>query len=473
MPKNEGWIRSAIGCLVCLGLVLVGVAVAWPQQKVTLSLDQLIQMAVEKSPEIGQAEQDLVSSESDLAQAKAARWPQLDALAIGGIVDAADRPIVVVSPRPGPGDRYLRGRIENPDWDPGDLGPFGKLDITIVQPLYTFGKISHRIDAAVRGVAVQRAARERTRGEVMLRVKELYFALLLARQGKEAAADVESFVEDARKRIQRLLALGSTSVDESDLYRLEAYAAEAKRFKAKAESGSNLAYLALKQAIGFPPEKDFELDAKELPKDTRALGDQREYIEQALRLRPELEQIENGLEAKKSLVEAAKADMYPSIFLAGVASFAGAPNREHMDVSYIPDDFNHANGGVVLGAKWHFDLGILEAKVSKARAEYERLLHTRDYALRNIPLEVAKHYQDAVENLQAFQASEQAAAASRKWVVVAFANFDMGVGQARDIFFAVERYGKNQGDYLLSLLNYHLALARLSNAVGEYRSVSR
>ena len=448
---------------------ILWVSSAWGQEKVVLSLEQLIQLAIERSPEMAEAEKDILIAESDLEQAKAARLPQIDALAIGGVVDAADRPIVVVSPRPGPGDRYLRGRLENPDWDPGDPGPFGKLDIKVIQPLYTFGKISNRIDAAIKGVEVKKAAREKTRGDVELRVKELYFALLLSRQGKEAAEDVGSFVEDARKRIKRLLELGSTTVDESDLYRVEAYAAEAKRFKAKAESGSKLAYMALKQMIGFPPEKDFELDVKELPKDPRALGDQKDYIEMALRMRPELEQIEKGLEAKKSLVEAAKADMYPSIFLAGVASLAGAPNREHMDVAYIGDDYNHANGGVVLGAKWHFDFGIQQAKVSKAKAEYERLLHTRDYALRNIPLEVAKHYQSAIEHMQAFKASEEAASAARKWVVVAFANFDMGVGQARDIFFAVERYGKNQGDYLLSLLNYHLALARLSHAVAEYR----
>ncbi len=473
MLEKLGWIRVCLIFLMVLGLAFSQWGKAMAQERITLNLDQLIQMALDKSPEMGQAQQDLVMAESDLEQAKAARWPQLDALAIGGVVDAADRPIVVVSPRPGPGDRYLRGRIENPDWDPGDLGPFGRLEITLVQPLYTFGKISHRIDAALRGVNVQKAAKDKTRGEVILRVKELYFALLLAQQGKEAASDVESFVDDARKRIQRLISLGSTSVDESDLYRLEAYAAEAKRFKAKAESGSRLAYLALKQAIGFPVEKDFQLDVKELPKDARALGDQRDYIEKALRHRPELEQIENGLEAKKSLVEAAKADMYPSIFLAGIASLAGAPNREHMDVSYIGDDFNHANGGVVLGAKWHFDFGIQQAKVSKARAEYEKLLHTREYAMRKIPLQVTKYYQEAMEHLNAFKASEEAAVASRKWVVVAFANFDMGVGQARDIFFAVERYGKNQGDYLLSLLNYHLALSRLSNAVAEYRSASR
>ncbi len=437
-----------------------------------LGLDQLIQMALEASPEVKEADQDIIAAESDLAQARAAQWPQLDALAIAGAVDSAEKPVVKIGPRLRSMTGTWVATIEKGEED-GHLGPFGRLDLTIIQPLYTFGKISSRKDAAYHGVEAQRAARERRKGEVILKVKELYFGLLLAKQGKEAAADIEAFIEDARKRIQRLIQLGSTSVDESDLYRLEAYAAEAKRFKAKAETGSNLAYMALKRTIGLAPQEEFQLDLKELPKDTRALGDQQDYIQRALQLRPEFQQIEQGLQAKRSLVEAAKADMYPSIFAAAIGSFAGAPGREHFDEPYIGDDFNHASMGVVLGAKWHFDLGILQGKVDKAEAEYQRLLHTKEFATRNIPIEVAKYYQEAVESMTAFQASEKAAAASRKWIVVAFANFDMGVGQARDIFFALDRYGINQGDYLHSLLKYHLALAKLSYAIGEYRLESK
>jgi outer membrane protein len=437
-----------------------------------LGLDQLVKMALEASPELREADQDVIAAEADLAQARAAQWAQLDALAVTGAVDSAEKPVVKIGPRMRTMGGTWVATLEKGEED-GHLGPFGRLDLTIIQPLYTFGKISNRKEAAYHGVEVQRAEREKRKGEVILKVKELYFALLLAQQGKEAASDIESFIEDARKRIERLIQLGSTSVDESDLYRLEAYAAEAKRFKAKAETGSNLAYMALKRTIGLAPHEEFQLDLKELPKDTRALGDQQEYIQRALQLRPEFEQIERGLQARRSLVEAAKADMYPSIFAAALGSFAGAPEREHFNEPYIGDDFNHASMGVVLGAKWHFDLGILQGKVDKAEAEYQRLLHTKEFATRNIPIEVAKYYQEAVENMNAFQASEKAAVASRKWIVVAFANFDMGVGQARDIFLALDRYGMNQGDYLHSLLKYHVALAKLSNAVGEYRLESR
>jgi outer membrane protein len=445
------------------------------QEPQTLSLDQLIRMALEHSPELGEAEQDIASAESDLAQARAAQWAQLDATAFGGAVDDAKRPVVKIS-----GKQIRRGRsivatIEEgrEDDDESDVGPFGRLELMIVQPIYTFGKIAYRKKAALHGVEVQKAALEMRRGEVIQRVKELYFSLVLAQQGKQAAQETDSFIEDARKRIKRLLDLSSTSVDQSDLYRLEAYAGETEGFKAKADAGQRLAYVALKRMIGLPPEKEFQLDVKELPMDTRALSDQQDYIRRALQNRPEFEQLENGIEAKAHLVEAAKADMYPSIFAAAIGTAAGAPGREHLDEPYIGDDYNKAGMGVVLGAQWHFDLGIGRAKVNKAQAEYQRLLHTKDVAERDIPLQVAKYYQEARENLSSFQAYEKAAAAARKWIVAAFANFDMGVGPAKDIFDAVDRYGKNQGEFLSSLYKYHIALTNLSYAIAEYREGSK
>lgn len=428
-----------------------------------LGLDDLIALALQKSPEIRAAEQDVVAARSDLAQAKAGQWAQMDVIGLTGPAQNANNPYVSIQQQ---GSGYV-GTIQNRDKD--EVGIFGKLEVLIVQPLYTFGKISHRQDAAAAGVDAQRAAKDKKRGEVIRNVKELYFACIVANQGKSAAADTDDFIKDARRRIKSMLEVKSKNVDPSDLYRLEAFSAEVKQFKAKAESGAHMAYLALRKAIDYPPGKEFRLDVKELPKDTRALVTQEECIRKAMEQRPEFEQLKKGIEAQKSMVEAAKADLYPSFYLAGVGSFAGAPGREYFDNSYFSDDFNHVYGGVVLGALWHFDLGIGTGKVGKAKAEHLKLVYTKDYAERNIPLEVAKYYQDAVEAKASFEAYEKAAVAARKWIVAAFSNFDFGLGTAKDMFDAIDRYGKNQGEYLHALFNYHMALANLSYATGEYR----
>jgi outer membrane protein len=428
-----------------------------------LTLNQMIQMALEKSPEMKEAEQNIVAAQSDLAQAKAGQWAQLDAFAAAGPAQNADLPLVVVTQSLGGGQSL--GQLQGRDYD--SVSIFGTLDFAIIQPLYTFGKISNRQDAAASGVGAQRAAKDRKRAEVVVNIKELYYGTIVANQGIGAADDANQFIKDARQRIQRMLRVGSPNVSDVDLHRLETFESEVTQFKAKAESGARMAYLALKKNIGLKEDQEFRLDLKELPKDTRELDRQEEYMSKALENRPELEELKKGIEARKALVDAARADLYPSFFLAAIGSFAGAPGRERMSISYFRDDFNHSEGGFFLGTSWHFDFGIGTGKVSKARAEHQKLLHTKEYAERNIPLEVAKYYQNAVEYQKSFQAYEKGMIAARKWIVAAFANFDIGTGTAKDMFDAIDRYGKNRGEYLVSLYNYHVALAKLSYAIGE------
>lgn len=454
--------RVVCSLLLLLVVTLMAVINARAAEPEVLNLDQLIAMALEKSPEIKEADQDIAVAQSDLDQAKAGRWAQLDITGVTGPVEDADLPTVVVNETLGNG--LFLGELQNNDKD--RIGVFGRLDFNLVQPLYTFGKISHRQDAAAFGVEAQKSARIKKNNDIILSIKELYYALIVAGQGKDAAQDADGFIRDARQRIEKLIAAGSSNVDETDLYRLDAFEADIQRFKVKADSGAQLAYTALKRTIGYPAAKDFKLDRYELPKDMRTLADREEYIRRALETRPELEQLEKGLQAQKSMLDAAKADLYPSFFLAGVASLAGAPGRERMPISYFEDDFNHAYVGVLLGGQWHFDFGIGQGKVRKAAAEYQKLLHKRDFAEQSIPLQVAKEYQDVLEARSSYISYEKAAKASRKWIVASFANFDMGVGTAKDMFEAIDRYGKNQGDYLRALFDYHVALARLEYASG-------
>lgn len=444
--------------LSCLYLLFNGTPAIAAEQKV-YKLDQLIQMALETSSELKMADQDILSAKTDFNMAKAGMLPQLDIRAMTGPVNDARVPTVEVDPR------TMIGKLVSHDED--DVGIFGRLDFTITQPLYTFGKISNRKDAAALGVEAQRAAKEQKRNEVILNVRELYYAYLVAAQGKRAAGETDEFIEDARKRIKNLIELKAQNAEPSDLYRLDAFAAEVKSFAAKADSGARMAYAALKRAIGVPQTEEFRLDISELPKKPVILAPEGEYVQQAMEQRPEFTQVKKGVDARKKLVEAAKADLYPSFFAAAVGSVAGAPDRQNFDNSYFPDDFNHAYAGFVAGAEWHFDLGIGKGKLDKARAEYEKTRLAQDLAQKSIPLEVMKYYNDALEAQKAFVAYEQAAIASRRWIVTAFSNFDVGVGTARDIFDAIDRYGKNQGEYLRALYNYHVAIARLSYAIGE------
>lgn len=422
-------------------------------EKRVLGLPELIKRAISASPELARRRSEMAAAESDLAQARAAYFPQLETLAIAGPVNNTRRPQVAGN------------RIIDPSADFA-IGAFGRLEATLVQPIYTFGKLSHSVTAAGKGVAVNRARQVQTTNEVALRVKELYYALVLSRVGIEAAKEADAYFDDARKRMSRLLGSGSANVMESDLYRVDAYRADIVRFQAEARKGASVAYFGLKSLTGMAPDEDFETADKSLPLESRELDKPDVYIEQALARRPELRELEEGIAARRSLAEAARSDLYPTFFAAAAGSVAGAPGRQRFNNPYIFDDFNHLRGGVAAGMKWHFDFGITRSRAEKAYAEYDTLVNTRAVARLGIPIQVAEHFEEARQWRVAVDAYHAAAVASRKWIVSAMGSFDMGTGTADDLLRGIERYGQNHGKYLESLFNYNLSLAQLDYDIG-------
>ncbi len=429
---------------------------AQPPERLVLGLPEIIQMAINKNPAIAEIESDIAASKSDLDQVNSAYYPQLEATGLFGPVQDAKEPLVV------------NGRITDPS--PGlstsSIGVFGRLDLTMTQPLYTFGKLSNRKGAATQGLKAKEYQIAKKKGEIVLQVKELYYALILARAGVSLADESQGFFAESAKRIQRLLDLHSPNVRESDLYRVDAYRADSTRIKAEAEKGLKIAYFALKSYIRLPAGTEFDPAEKALSMNRQALGDLDRYLQTAAAERPEFKQLAAGLAAQEFQVKAATSDRYPSFFAALKGSVAGAPGRESLYNPYIPDEFNRAYAGVVAGVRWNFDFGISRARVEKMRAEYDKLRNTKAFAEMSIPIQVVKNYQEHLEWREAAASYQKAAVASRKWVFSAMSDYDMGVGSAYDLLNAIEKYGQNQGKYLEALLRYNVTMDELEYAVG-------
>lgn len=454
MTARALWGGMLLGLVLLLGPM--GVKAAEPP---VLDLKQLIGMALKFSPQVKATRSEVTFAQEQKKEVHAYRWPQFDATLTTGVTPNADLPEIR-----GPGTLYFP--------DPKDklhgVNIFGHLDFTLIQPLYAFGKIAYREEAAAKNVKVKEAAVDVKRGEVILQVSEAYYGLILAEQGKEAVKDARTYLSDARARIIRLLQINSPNVKESDRYRLAMYEGAIEKFGAEAEEGAKTAYKALKAFIGYEPDQEF-LVPPELPTPTAAPVGLDHYVRLALELRPEFTQLKEGLAARQLLVDAAKADRYPSFFLAVVGQLAGAPGRKYNPDPYIFDYFNDNGAWPFLGAKWHFDFGILKAKIGQAKAELEQLRHTEKTALMGIPVQVAKDYGKLQETFKGTVGMEKAYVNARRWLVTSFSNFDMGLGRMEDIWQAFERYGAFRGDYLMTLFNYNLAVAQLDKSTGVYR----
>jgi outer membrane protein TolC len=428
------------------------------QEPPELTLPQLISLALKFSPEVKTSQSEVTVAEAQRAEVRGYKFPQFDMVALGGPAPQVRQP-------------YIRGNgIYYPDTkhDLHGLTIFGRLEFALVQPLYTFGKIAHREKAAEKYVNVKTVEVDNKKGEVILRVAEAYYGLVLAQQGKDAVREARDYLNDARERVTRLLALQSPSVKDTDPYRIALYEGSLEKFAAEVEEGTKVAYKALKALIGYKPDQDFRVPM-ELPEPSPAPQKLDYYIKQALELRPEFTMLKEGKAARELLVKGAKADYYPDLFFAVIGVLAGSPARYSSPDPIHEDLTNWYGAGPVVGVKWHFDFGITKAKLNKARAELEKLQHQERTALMGIPVQVAQAYGKVQEHYRGSQGMRKAYVNARRWLVAAFSNFDIGLGKMEDIFQAFERYGVARGDYLLALFEYNKAVAKLENATGAYR----
>jgi len=429
------------------------------KKKYVFTLKQLIEKAISYSPEIKQSKMEILASQMDLRQAKSAYFPRLDVKLIAGPVEDADEPIVR---RVGNTNIY---KIHDPY--NGGIGIFGRLDFTLIQPLYTFGKLYNNRQAAFFEVKTQEFDVLKKKLEIALRVKQLYYALCFSEQGINVANDTDDFFKDTRKIIKKLLKMGSENVTQSDIYKVDAYRTKVIRSRAEAEEGKKVAYFSLKSMIGLSPDEEFDIVRPDLRIHKEELKDLKYYIEQAFANRPDYKQLKEALKAKEFEVKAEESNLYPSFFAALTGSVAGAPGREKFDNKYIPDEYNHSYAGIIFGMKWDWDFGIKKARIDKKRAEYRRLLFMKENADMGIPIQIAQLYNELIEYLKSADSYHQAAVAARKWVVSAMSEFDMGIGTADNVLFGIEKYGENQGNYLESLYNYHITKAKLEAAIGK------
>jgi outer membrane protein TolC len=429
-----------------------GPAEAGTGGKTLFTLDECVQRAIAAAPELGEAESDIALAGSKFAEAKGYRLPQVEFIGLAGPVPQA------------------RGnQVFSPDTidQTNRLTYYFKGDATIIQPLYTFGKIGESMKAAGHGIAVDRARKDQTRNEIALKVKEYYYGILFARGMTDLLLDVQETLKKARDKAQKLFDEGSPNVVLEDLFKLDSFGGEVANYLAEADKGEQLGLAALKSRLGVLPDAEVDIATERLNPEEGAVPDLGAIVATARTKRPEFRQIEEGLKAKEALVQAARADYYPDLFLAAYLSGAWADKRDRVDNPWVPDQYNHGWAGVALGLKWKIDFGITRAKVEGKRAEYSRLLSTREYAVTNIPLQIRKHYLENDEAAKRIKAAGDGYTNAKKWVVAATASFDFGTGSAKEIFDALQQYAKMRAAYYQAMYNQKLARANLVYAAGE------
>lgn len=441
-------------CLPALLAALVPLAAAQPD---TLSVDDAIRLALDGSPEVAieAAGRDFAAARR--RQARAARFLTEFHVTTGhAVAPGLERHGSVF-----PDDAlYLDPDVRN-DWE--DVRPYNEFTAELLQPLFTWGELGGQIRAATAAVDVEAAQVDAKAGEVALRTGELYFGLGLARTLAGIVEETDAALRTARAELQTLLDEGDPSVSDADLFQLRLFEQEYARQAAEVEQQEALAASALARQLLRPgaPVRTARLDP--LPFERESLAD---YQALALRHRPELRQAAAGLRAREALVEVARSDYYPKLFLGGTARGRYAAGRTQQSNPFVSDSYVGSSLRFGLGVRQNLTFLQTRAKVEQAEAEAAEVRFQREAAEQLILFEVEEAYRRLAIAEAALAARDASVRIAGEWLRTEQINFDLGLGDVDDLIGAVRADLEGRAARLEAVRAYNVAVLRLLHATG-------
>jgi len=440
--------------IVTLGLyVLAAIGGAGADEVQRYDLSACIRAALQNAPDLSAAAADLAGARARLAEANAGRFGQAELRQYVGLVNEA-KGNVLFSPN------------DKNDVFEG-LGPFTKVDVDVAIPVWTFGKLDAALRAAQEGLESERANGESRRAAVVLDVKRLYYGLLLSRQLSAILHDNLDTLDKAVIRTQERLDAGSTSVTELDLLKLKAGRARFAKGVVQVDGSIDLTRSALARMIGLPLERDFDIADRRLQPADASIGPLNTYLEQGPDRRPETRQLVTGIAAQSAKVDLEEAGYYPNFFVATGFQYAWASNRTEQTNPFVYDNFNYIRPVFVLGVQWDLNVFKTTAKLDEARADLQRLQARQREAASGLQLEIRRAYGEVAQARDTIQATEEGRKAGRAMLVLTVANFDLGIGEADELFTGLGTYTEASSDYMRAVHDYNVAVATLSKAVGQ------
>ena len=418
-----------------------------------LSLQECISRALEAAPELALARAEVGVGEAKLGEAKASRFfPEARAFSFTGPA------------------RRARGTVLDPQdtVDTHALGPFTKVEVRFIQPLFTAGKITAGIEAATHAVEAKMAAGEGRVGEIREQVKTLYYNALLARSVRATLDEVRDAFETSLEKARERRAKDDPSVREVDILNLRVGLSTVVGELPRLEAGEAGAMEGLGRLMGMDADARFALQDEFLHAAKGRLSTLADYRERLFSANPSWKELEAGLAAKQAEVRAIEAEYWPNVFLGGGFEYAYAPRRERQLNPFAYDDFNYLRGpGAQLGIEWALNFHVTAAKVASARAELETLEARRRQAQSGLPVELDETYRQIIKAKKQMDAFDDGRRAGRALLTVSVANFDLGIGEGRDLLEGLGTRARSDASWLEATRDYNVGLATLSRIVDE------
>jgi outer membrane protein TolC len=423
----------------------------------TLDRRAAVAAALAQNPQIAASRAEEAVLEAQRAQVTAAKFPAI-------AFDAGIGPSLRAHLQPGTDmsvEQQWHGVLA---WDQLSAVLLGNL--SAIQPLYTFGKIALRGEAALAGLHARQAETRMKRADVAFAVAQIYEGFLYARDSERFFDEMDRWLKSELESTQDKVKNRVANASEKDILRIEASLGLSAMGLDLARAGEAQARAGLVAYLGLPANEtvevaeDEELPVGHLPAD---IGD---LTRLARDNRPELAALFAGRQALAALGRAEHAGYFPDIFLMGFVNVAYTPGRDWVENRFILDPLQHFAPGAILGLHWQLQGGMAGARADEQHAHAESLARLGDWANEGIPAEVRKAWEDVRRCDQDLEKGDIAVKKAKKWMVEASADYDVGLGNIRELSDAVTSYVTLRMAVLKARYDRNVAMADLARATG-------
>lgn len=336
--------------------------------------------------------------------------------------------------------------------------------VSVNQVLYDFGRTGNALDSAKYGAQSAEQDIDRVVQEVVLNVKQAYYALL---QAKKLVGVAQKTLEQTQRHLRQAEAFfRAGSKPKFDVTRAEVDVNNAKLSMINAENAVRLNAISLYNAMGLDPVRDVEIE--DVLSQPVALPSLDQAETEALKNRPEMLKTNADIDSARSRVKTEQSNYLPTV------SANGSYNWAHGTTSVGPFDGivlvgevqNSWNAGVLLSIPL-FEGGITEGRVSEARANQYGLEAQRDALRQSILLEVNQAYADLESAAARIEVMESSLKSARESLDLAEGRYRAGVGPSIEVTDAQVAAAKAETNHLQALYDYQLAAAKLAKAMGK------
>lgn len=425
---------------------------------IAIGREDVIRMTA-KNPQVESTYAEVLRAQAQQGRVAAARYPSLAVTMLTFTSLAAEN-----SDNDENGVRSSEGAYRDFSFD--QIRPGVSASGTAILPLYTFGKIGLRQDAAEAAERAGVAQTALTRNEVVFEAVDIYESYLLAREIYVFLQDIKGIGERSIQSTKARLEAADPDTRRGDLLRLQTSLGLAEALENQVVAGMNQAEAGLRAYLSLPDDAKITFKDEALEPVSVEPTSVEKMITLARDNRPEFKALTEGIRAYTKLSDAELAGYYPNFFLGGYVSAAYTPDRDWLQSRYVLDPFGHFVAGAGVGLQWDLDWDGPSHRADEVNADALRLKGLLKWAEQGIPAEVNRVFQDVKRARADIDAFNEQLPAAREWLLRANTDFSTGLGPSYEVTDAVTSFVLLNSGRIEAIYRLNRSLAELAKVTG-------